>query len=120
MRRPIFKEKRKAKSPKELLYCKGRIASAIGELTDDGFLVYKGGTSSIEETKSMNKWIGVLRNRLLEEDILKEENNFYVFQQDYIFNSPSAAAATVLGRSTNGWTKWKDKDGKTLDELKRK
>jgi hypothetical protein len=42
-----------------------------------------------------------------------------VFQQDYIFNSPSAAAATILGRSANGWTSWKDKNGKTLDEVKR-
>ena len=61
-----------------------------------------------------------LPKRLIEEDILKNENNVYVFQQDYIFNSPSAAAATILGRSANGWTSWKDKNGKTLDELKRK
>ena len=68
----------------------------------------------------MNKWIGILRKRLLEEGVLKAENGVYVFQQDYIFNSPSAAAATILGRSSNGWRSWKDKDGKTLDELKRK
>ena len=117
---PIFEEKRKATSKKELFYCKGRNASAIGELTDDGFLVYKDGTSCIEETKGMNKWIGILRKRLLEEKILKEENNVLVFQQDYIFKSPSAAAATVLARAANGWISWKDKDGKTLDELKRK
>jgi hypothetical protein len=117
---PIFEEKRKAKSAKEIFYCQGREVSAKGELTDDGFLVYKDGTSSIEETKGMNKWIGVLRKRLLEEGILKKENDVYVFQQDYIFNSPSAAAATILARSANGWMSWKDKNGKTLDELKRK
>ncbi|MCF8274937.1 MAG: GIY-YIG nuclease family protein [Flavobacteriaceae bacterium] len=117
---PIFEEKRKAKSSKELLYCTGKDASAVGELTDDGFLVYKDGKSNIEETRGMNKWIGILRKKLLEEGILTQENNVYVFQQDYIFNSPSAAAATVLARSANGWTSWKDKNGKTLDELKRK
>jgi len=26
----------------------------------------------------------------------------------------------VLGRSTSGWVSWKNKEGKTLDELKRK
>ena len=36
------------------------------------------------------------------------------------FNSPSSAAMFVLGGSTNGWVEWKDKDGKTLDELYRK
>lgn len=117
---PIFEKKRKAKSNKELFYCQGKGASAVGELTDDGFLVYKDSKANIETTKGMNKWIRVLRKRLIEEDILKNENNTYVFQQDYIFNSPSAAAATVLGRSANGWTSWKDKNGKTLDELKRK
>jgi hypothetical protein len=36
------------------------------------------------------------------------------------FTSPSSAAMFVLGGSTNGWVEWKDKDGKTLDELFRK
>lgn len=117
---PIFEEKRKAKSKKELFYCSGRNAAAVGELSDDGFLVYKDGTACIEETKGMNKWIGVLRKRLIEEKILKENNGVYVFQQDYIFNSPSAAAATILARAANGWMSWKNKEGKTLDELKRK
>lgn len=118
---PVFEEKRKAKSTKELFYCKGRNdAFATGELTDDGFLVYKGGKASIDETESASKWVSVMRRRLIDDNILKEENGFYVFQQDYIFDSPSGSAATILGRNTNGWTKWKDKDGVTLDELKRK
>ena len=36
------------------------------------------------------------------------------------FTSPSSAAMFALGGSTNGWVEWKDKDGKTLDELYRK
>ena len=36
------------------------------------------------------------------------------------FTSPSSAAMFVLGGSTNGWVEWKDKNGKTLDELYRK
>ncbi len=117
---PIFEEKRKAKSNKEIFYCKGKNADAKGELTDDGFLVYKDAKASFEETKGINKWIGILRKKLIEEQILKAENGFYILQQDYIFNSPSAAAATILGRSANGWKEWKDKNGITLDELKRK
>jgi hypothetical protein len=117
---PIFEGKRKAQSAKELFYCVGKKAKAKGELSDDGFLVYKESSVNIEETKGINSWIKTLRKKLLEENILKEENGVYVFQTDHIFNSPSAAAATVLGRSANGWTSWKDKNGKTLDELKRK
>ena len=36
------------------------------------------------------------------------------------FTSPSSAGQFVLGGSVNGWVEWKDKDGKTLDELYRK
>lgn len=36
------------------------------------------------------------------------------------FTSPSSAAMFVLGGSTNGWVEWKDKDGRSLDELFRK
>ncbi|WP_298997495.1 GIY-YIG nuclease family protein [uncultured Tenacibaculum sp.] len=117
---PIFEEKRKATKSKEIMHCIAKNASADGELVDDGFLVYKGSKFSKEETKGINKWIKVLRKRLLDEEFLKEENDVYVLQTDYIFNSPSASAAAVLGRTANGWTSWKDKNGKTLDELKRK
>lgn len=36
------------------------------------------------------------------------------------FTSPSSASCFVLGGSTNGWVEWKDKDGKSLDEIYRK
>lgn len=117
---PVFEEKRKAHSDKELFYCKGKDALAIGELTDDGFLVHKDGVCNKEETVSLIKSISDLRRNLLDEGILKEENNTYIFQTDHLFGAPSTAAAAVLGRSSNGWTAWKDKEGKTLDELKRK
>ena len=36
------------------------------------------------------------------------------------FKTHSGASDFVLGGSTNGWVEWKNKDGKTLDELYRK
>ena len=42
-----------------------------------------------------------------------------VFTQDYVFKSPSAAAAIVVGNNMNGWLSWKDKDGKTMDTVVR-
>lgn len=36
------------------------------------------------------------------------------------FTSPSSASMFVLGGSTNGWVEWKNKEGKTLDEIFRK
>ena len=42
-----------------------------------------------------------------------------VLKTDYTFPSPSAAAAMVVGGSSNGWSEWKDADGKTLSEVYR-
>lgn len=48
------------------------------------------------------------------------ENGIYILKTTLEFNTPSGASDFVLGGSTNGWTEWKNKDGKTLDELYRK
>ncbi len=117
---PLFEEKRKAKSTKELFYCKGKSAEAIGELTDDGFLILKGSKAILEEVPKVRKWVTSQRDELLQSKVLKEANGFLEFTEDQIFSSPSAAACVVLGRSANGWIEWKSKEGKTLDELKRK
>jgi hypothetical protein len=39
--------------------------------------------------------------------------------KDHLFNSPTAAGVTLVGRSINGRTSWKNAAGKTLDELER-
>ena len=117
---PIFQEKRISKTSKDLFQCKGKDAFAKGELIDDGFLVFKGGKCNLKESKTAGNWIINMRTKLIDNNILKEEKDVYVFQSDYIFNSPSAAAGTILARRANGWIEWKKNDGKTLDELKRK
>ncbi len=117
---PLFEEKRKADNRKELFYCKGKQVSAQGELTDDGFLVYEGGACVLKESPKAPEWVIRLRKKLIDQEILKEKDDVLVFQKDEIFNSPSAAAVAVLGRTANGWMTWKNESGKTLDELKRK
>jgi hypothetical protein len=56
---------------------------------------------------------------LVGQGIFKLKDNVYIFTSNYIFPSPSAVSAVVLGRSANGWIEWKYQDGKTLDEVKR-
>lgn len=105
---------------KELLYCKGRESLAEGEYIDDGFVVYKGSQVKLELAPTTNNTIRNLRNKLIGDKILIKTDKAYVFQEDYLFSSPSAAASQVLSRNANGWIEWKDKSGKTLDELERK
>jgi len=105
---------------KELLFLNGRNIKAEGDLIDDGFVVFKGSQAKKETVPSCHEYLINLRQKLLSNEIIVQKNGYYEFVQDYVFNSPSTAGGVVLGRSTNGWTKWKNKDGKTLDELKRK
>ena len=42
-----------------------------------------------------------------------------MFEKDRLFRSPNMAALSVIGRTCNGWIDWKNKSGKTLDEVKR-
>lgn len=117
---PIFEEIRKSKiTEKEILTCKGKNANAQGELTDDGFVVFKGSKANIEETKTAGNWVIGTRKKLIDDNILIIENGVYVFSEDFIFGSPSSAAASVLGRRANGWIEWKNNEGKTIDEIYR-
>jgi hypothetical protein len=116
---PIFDELVKHDKA-ETIICKGKEAFAEGQYTDDGLVVFKGSKTNVVETKTAGNWVIGMRQRLIESEILIKNNDFYVFASDYLFSSPSAAAAVVLARRANGWTEWKDSEGRTLDELKRK
>ena len=119
---PIF-ENRRDKSKivnKEKYYCKGKAAQAEALITDEGVLVLKGSTANLNETPTAGNWIKGMRKKLIDKGVLVKKSNVWEFTKDELFKSPSAAAGTVLARRANGWKEWKDKDGKTLDELKRK
>jgi len=118
---PLFDSlKKKDIKNSEILQIKGRGIIAEGDLVDDGFVVFKGSQVTKDATPSCHNYLISMREKLKENDIISENNGVFVFTEDYIFNSPSTAGGVVLGRSTNGWTKWKDKNGISLDELKRK
>jgi len=105
---------------KDTLVCKGKEANAEGEYVDDGFVVFKGSKTNKDFSPACNSTIRNLREKLITQNILLLKGSVFEFQEDYLFKSPSAAAAQVLARNANGWSEWKDKTGKTLDELERK
>lgn len=115
---PIFDEIKKPVN-KEIIVCKGKAALAEGEYTEDGLVVFAGSTCNLEESKSAGSWIVSMRQELIEKNVLVEAEGVYQFSSDYVFLSPSTAAAVVLARRANGWMEWKFKNGKTLDEVKR-
>ena len=106
-------------SQKESFKLEGRGIKAKGELVEDGFIVYKGSEAKLDTVPSCHDYLINLRNQLMKDGILISTGKILSFNKNYVFSSPSTAGGVVLGRSTNGWTKWKSKDGKTLDEIKR-
>ncbi len=113
----VFEGKREISiltKPKELLFINStRGCNAIGEQTSEGFLVLKGSTIANSVTASISKSIRGFRTELINSNIIVD----YEFVEDYIFSSPSYAAAIVMGRSANGLTEWKTADGKILKSL---
>ncbi len=103
----------------EQFYLKGKDAEAVGELVEDGFVVRAGAIARIEVVPSAQDTVPSMRKKLVESGVLVQEDGHLRFTQDYLFNTPSGAAAVVLGRTSNGWVDWKNKDGMTLNEVKR-
>lgn len=116
---PVFEPLARTVSSGPRFYCRSRGCDASGELVEDGFVVFQGSKSRIDPTASMPEAIGNRRKSMLDAGIIEEINGVYIFQQDYLFPSPSNAAACVLGASANGWNEWKDASGKTLSEMHR-
>lgn len=117
---PIFEPlKDKGGRGQGKLICQGKNAKAEGEYTEEGLLVLAGSSANIGETKTDDSWVTGLRRRLEEQRIIAREKDVYRFTKDHLFNSPSAAAVAILGRRANGWTEWKYRDGRTLDQVHR-
>ena len=120
----IFEETRAqikaAQTKKEdIFYCRGKGIEATGEYTDEGLVVFRGSQMVLETAPKMQSYVD-LRNKLIQDNVVIKKGTFYSFQSDYIFKSPSAASSAILGRPSNGWNDWKDENGRSLDDVKRK
>lgn len=104
----------------EMFYCKSSEADGRGIYTEEGFVVLQGSIGRKENVPSI---IGTssekFRDNLIGMGIMKVDGDKVVFEKDHLFRSPSMAAIALMGRSSNGWLDWKDKNGKTLDAVKR-
>lgn len=108
-----------ASTPVDVYKLKGNGVEAEGSLVDDGFVVFKDSKVKATTVPSCHDYLINMRNELIQSGILILDGEAYRFTEDYVFSSPSTAGGVILGRSTNGWTKWRTVNGKTLDEMKR-
>ena len=99
-----------------IFYTRSRGCDARGFYSSNGFTVLKGSIIAKSAVPSL-KW-SEKRNNLVSEYTTIEGDKL-VMTSDKTFASPSTAASFCLGRPSNGWADWKDKDGNTLDSVYR-
>ena len=92
---------------------------AFGVYDGEKFEVLEGSEIDLNR-KSLSTTIEKQRQTALTNGNIVSVGGKYKLTVSVSFTSPSSAGQFVLGGSINGWVEWKDKDGKTLDELYRK
>lgn len=98
-----------AASPQSPLFrLSGAGVRAEARVIDGQFVVLKGSTARKQGVESWTSYKG-LRAELIESGRIVEGSDpqLLVFADNVSFDSPSAAAAVVLGRNTNGRIEWK-------------
>lgn len=79
-----------------------------------GEIIVTGGSKArLRTTPTIPKGTVAMRQMLQERGVLKPTPEHLVFEGEYVFSSPSAAAAVVTGASANGRIVWKLPDGRT-------
>ena len=93
---------------------------ATGYEASQGFVVKAGSQAVAESVPSMQQHVrGMyeLRQELIGNGVLAARRRRLPLRAGLCVQSPSTAAAVVLGRSANGRIEWKDAQGRTLKEL---
>lgn len=105
----------------EIWYVKTKKTDAMAEFRGDRFIVLAGSKIDDSTAPSLKKgW----PKRAAEREIFFSEadrhDGYVVLRENLSFKSPNLASDFVTGRPSNAWITWKNKNGKTMDEVMRK
>lgn len=103
-----------------VFYCQGPRGYGIGRIVGEKFVIFKGSRASKFLYDSVKVSNSKIINKLIDKEILTEDEEYYIFNKDYTCSSPSAAAKLILGRSANGWNEWRTYEGELLDSYREK
>lgn len=78
---------------------------AKAKVIDGEFYVLKGSQVRKDISQPHHNYMKNLRPQLFSNNIISPDS--FRFEQDYLFSSPSAAGAVILGRASNGRKEWK-------------
>lgn len=100
-----------------VLRLQGPDAQGTGSEVADGFIVFSGARARVATTPSLQLSSRRRREELVEAAVLVEDGDSFALTRDFVFRSPSEAAAVLLGRNANGRTEWRSESGQTLKEI---
>jgi hypothetical protein len=99
------------------LFLRARGCDGSGFHTPEGMVVLSGSRGSATLTPSASKSLSALRLSLQGEGVVTMDDSGLLFLKDYLFRTPSAASAFLMGSSSNGREHWKTEDGLSINEL---
>jgi len=104
-------------------YCKSKKTNARAVFKGEKFIVLAGSIVDIEPGKG---WSNYPAHEIAERQLLisansgTETGDTITLKDNVSFKSPNHAGRTLLGRSANAWTTWKNAAGQTMDEVMRR
>lgn len=103
---------------KHIFFCTRAGSNAKGYYVEDTeeFVVFAGSELRSGECDSLTPKSVEKRQAFIDANCSQSKGKI-ILKADYTFTSPSAAAGMVVGGSSNGWTRWKDAEGRTLNEV---
>lgn len=90
---------------------------AHGQVTDDGFLLLAGSDISGVVTQSLSDGWRAIREKWIEEGLMKLAGANYRLEKDTLLSSSSCAAAIVAGTTRSGPGSWQDDSGRSLKAI---
>ena len=97
------------------------VVNAEGFHLNPEFLVLSGSQAFVEAAPAFerpeDRGARELRDALVADGTLVQHGPIYVFQQDYVFHSPSLAASVILARAASGPEEWRARDWTKLVDL---
>ena len=106
-----------AEEHSEMLYLRTKGLTATGFTAASKLVVKQGSQAVKEDTASISKGFSNWRATLTEQGVLQPQGEYLTFSQDYTFESPSTAAAVIMGRNANGRIEWRTNGGVKLKEM---
>lgn len=93
--------------------------TAFGVYNGEKFEVLDGSQINMNKPAHLQRYNRQREELITQQSIINADGK-YILKVTLSFDTPSGAGQFILGGSINGWVEWKNKDGKTLDELYRK